>query len=90
MVMRTLLYRNQEGALEYNDPDRSATFRTFTCQHCNKVTYVPPLADPADIGGLCKRCMGLICPQCLAAGDCDPIEAKIERMEEAQRFWRNL
>ena len=80
---RIALYRDQVGYLAYTDPDprRSKEGRTFTCQHCSRVTYVPPGGDPADIGGLCKLCMGLICPRCVALGYCDPIEKKIERME---------
>lgn len=83
MLRGPKLYGNGRGYMQYTDPDpgRSKEGDTFTCQHCNRVTYVPPFADPADIGGLCKSCMGLICPRCASIDRCDPLEAKIERME---------
>lgn len=83
-------YGSQEGYFELQrDRQHSAVVqgRTFTCQHCNKIVFVPPKADPADIGGLCKLCMGLICPVCVAAGGCDPLVAKIERAEEEGRMF---
>lgn len=54
---------------------------TFTCGHCNRIVHVPPRTDPANIGGLCKQCMSLVCSKCVATGRCDPLEKKIERME---------
>lgn len=54
---------------------------TYMCAHCNRHTAVKPYQRPEDMGGLCKRCMGLTCPHCAAQGDCDPLEAKLERWE---------
>ena len=54
---------------------------TFTCAHHGGVVHVKPFQRPEDIGGLCKVCMGLLCPRCAAEGDCDPLEAKLERWE---------
>ncbi len=61
---------------------------TFTCAHCNSIRRVKPFCDPADLGGLCKTCMGVICETCLGKG-CDPLMKKIERMEKAHdaRRW---
>lgn len=58
---------------------------TYTCSHCNKVVFVKPKERPEDLGGLCKVCMGLICPHCVGKG-CDPLEKKIERMEHLGRI----
>ncbi len=51
---------------------------TFTCAHCNRVVHVPALTDPANIGGLCKQCMGFICPACVEKAACTPFESKLE------------
>lgn len=62
---------------------------TFTCGHCCKVVFVKPKCDPADLGGLCKQCMKLVCPDCVGKG-CDPLEKKLERAEARDRFLRSL
>ncbi|MGP0093123.1 MAG: hypothetical protein ACLPKB_24760 [Xanthobacteraceae bacterium] len=54
---------------------------TFSCRHCNRVVFVQPMCDPSDMGGLCKVCMGYVCPRCAGTGRCDPLEAKLEREE---------
>lgn len=61
---------------------------TFTCAHCNTIRHVKPFCDPADLGGLCKTCMGVICETCVGKG-CDPLMKKIERAEKAHdaRRW---
>ena len=61
---------------------------TFTCAHCEHVKRVEPFCDPADLGGLCKVCMGVICdkPECHL--QCDPIIKKIERFEKAAQARR--
>lgn len=53
---------------------------TFTCKHCNSIVHVFPKMDPAEIGGLCKQCMGMICPKCLGKG-CTPWEKQMEIAE---------
>lgn len=70
---------------------RSATFEadTFTCFHCAHVTHVRPRMDAADLGGLCKICMKLICSRCVGKG-CDPLEEKLKRSEDKDRFRRSL
>lgn len=55
---------------------------TFTCMHCQNVRRVKPMCDPADMGGLCKICMGLICEKCVGKG-CDPFEEKLKRQEKS-------
>jgi len=62
----------------------------FTCQHCNKIVPVKPMCDPADAGGLCKQCMGLICEQCYGKRDCTPLMKKIEQVEDKARFLRQM
>lgn len=59
---------------------------TFTCGHCNRIVHVPVKARPEDIGGLCRQCMGLVCPRCHGRGRCVPLEAAIERMERRDRL----
>ena len=63
---------------------------TFTCAHCQAIRRVKPFCDPADLGGFCKTCMGVICERCVG-GVCDPILKKIERQEKAAqaRRWMN-
>lgn len=67
---------------------------SFTCKHCQKIVFVKPLCDPADMGGLCKVCDGLICPGCyakrMAGGPCDPWEEKMKRMEARDATRRSM
>lgn len=62
---------------------------TFTCQHCNHIVIVRPKCDPADLGGMCRLCMKMICPKCVDVGTCDPIEKKLERWEARDRALRS-
>jgi hypothetical protein len=57
---------------------------TFTCAHCCAVTHVKPFQDPATLGGLCKKCMKLVCPKC-SSRSCDPIERWLDRTENEFR-----
>ena len=62
---------------------------TFTCFHCQRIVSVPPKADPAELGGLCARCMKLICPRCVETGRCRPWYEhmlKLERKMENNRL----
>ena len=54
---------------------------TFTCGHCNGIVHVPPRADPAVVGGLCKQCMKLICPKCVDKMVCTTWELQMQIME---------
>ena len=62
---------------------------TFTCGHCQFLVHVPPKADAADLGGLCKQCMRLVCPKCLDKHTCTPWELAIEAMEARQDALRS-
>ena len=62
---------------------------TFTCRHCQKIVVVRPKQRPEDIGGLCRICMGLVCPGC-AGGGCQPFERRIEAAEARGRLRRDL
>lgn len=57
---------------------------TYTCKHCNRVTQVLPKQRAEDIGGLCKVCMGLTCPECTGEGRCTLLERRIEEQLERQ------
>lgn len=59
---------------------------TITCGHCNRIVHIPPKKDAADIGGLCKMCMQMICPTCVDKGVCVPFEKKLEAQEAKQRL----
>lgn len=61
---------------------------TTTCRHCNTVFHVGARQRPEDIGGLCRVCMGIICPKCVGQG-CDVIERKLERWEASYHARRS-
>ena len=81
--------RKPTGYLQVFGPAKVQEQDTFTCHHCNRVVFVKPKCDPADLGGLCKQCMRLICPRCAAKGRCDPHEEKMRRAEAAYHFRRD-
>lgn len=61
---------------------------TITCAHCMGVRHVKPFCDPADLGGLCKICMGVICEKQECHDRCDHFMKKIERQEAAAHAMR--
>lgn len=75
-----------ENGVRYTE----AEIDTYTCAHCNRVVHVPVRADPADVGGLCKQCMNLICPRCTAKGVCVPWEKEMLRREAKAQFHRDF
>jgi hypothetical protein len=62
---------------------------TFTCRHCQRVRLVRPKERPEDLGGLCRVCMGLVCPDC-AGGACVPFERRLEMAEARGRLFRDI
>jgi hypothetical protein len=77
------MLRRDGGQLEVTDPDGgSRRYETYTCAHCNRVVFVKHKMRPEDMGGLCKICMDLTCPQCHALGACTPFEKKLELQEK--------
>lgn len=58
---------------------------TFTCGHCNRIVFVTPMMDAANMGGRCTVCDTLICPRCVGKG-CDPLEEKLKRMEAVKSY----
>ena len=63
---------------------------TFTCRHCQRVTFVRGKERAEDLGGFCRACASLICPRCVEVMrntmlGCDVIENKLERSERTQR-----
>jgi hypothetical protein len=63
---------------------------SFTCGHCQAVTFVKPGQRADDTGGLCKVCMNLICPACTDLLECDVFEKKLERAEARDRMLRSM
>jgi hypothetical protein len=82
--------RNPHGYATWTDPERVVERDSFSCRHCNRIVFVEPKADPAEVGGLCKQCMGLICPQCVGLMRCLPLEKSIAESEERDRRRRDL
>jgi hypothetical protein len=78
------------GYARIDDPDGSTIeCDTFTCAHCNRIVHVKPKQRPEDVGGLCKQCMGLICPHCVGRA-CVPFLKRIDMMEQRARFRAEL
>jgi len=79
--------RRPGGYLLSVDPDAGSPFEadTFTCRHCQKIVLVKPMCDPADMGGRCTVCDGLICKNCVGKG-CDPMEKKLQRLEARKSY----
>lgn len=61
---------------------------TFTCGHCCRVVMCGRHRG-ADIGGFCKCCTKLICGPCVDAGQCTPLEKKLEAMERRADILRS-
>jgi len=82
--------RRPQGNLSIfmEEDGETRNYDTFTCAHCQYITVVKPRMDPADMGGLCKQCMGLICRACVAYGQCTTWEAQMEKIESRDRFRR--
>ena len=67
----------------------------YTCNHCQKIVHVQPRQAPEDLGGLCKVCMGLLCPGCydlrMRKGvTCKTWQAQMDEMEARARFNREF
>ncbi len=67
---------------------------SYTCNHCSCIVHVQPRQRPEDLGGLCKVCMGLLCPRCyalrMAGKNCETWEAQMDEMEAHARFSREF
>jgi len=74
--------RNPGGYLQIFSPEGAVEeYDTMTCGHCNRIVKIKHKCDPSDLGGLCKLCMKMICPDCVNTGECEPFEEKLKRME---------
>jgi hypothetical protein len=73
--------RSPGGYLVSTGPAGTQEADTFTCGHCQKVVVVKPKTDPADAGGLCNVCGGLVCSRCVVCGSCSPWEAQMAASE---------
>ena len=85
--------RNPQGYAVINDVSADGGLvgevDTFTCKHCQHIVHVPVRADPATMGGLCRQCMGLICPRCVDKQTCTPWEQSMARMEAREAARRS-
>lgn len=54
---------------------------TFTCHHCDRIVHVEAKANVDDLGGMCRICMKLVCPRCVDAGTCTPLEKRLTEQE---------
>ncbi len=85
--------RNPGGVGTIMDPDVDQPVQecdSFTCGHCQYVVWVRPTANPADVGGLCKQCMALICPGCVGRMVCVTWEQMLEMQEAKGRTFRSI
>jgi hypothetical protein len=80
--------RNPGGYLQISCDGVVHERDSFTCNHCNRVSFVKPKQDPADLGGLCKTCMGLICSACVGQ-ECRTLMARIEAAEASYHARRS-
>lgn len=53
---------------------------SFTCKHCNRVTFVRAGCDPTELGGRCTCCDALICKRCVGK-PCLPLEKRLDLYE---------
>lgn len=80
--------RNAGGYLQITEDGRVREHDSFSCRHCNRVTFVKVRQKPEDIGGLCKICMGLICPACVGE-PCVTLEARLQAQEASYHARRS-
>lgn len=82
--------RKPQGYAVWNGPGGvEKEMDTFTCHHCLMVVFVPPKADPSQLGGFCMLCMKNICGPCADKGSCTPWEKEMERQEAKSRFLKS-
>jgi hypothetical protein len=82
--------RRAQGYATITEPGkRLVEMDTCQCGHCQRLTHVKPKQDPAELGGLCKCCMRLICGPCVDKGTCDVFEKKLERAEASYHARRS-
>lgn len=79
--------RRAQGQLLVFSPDAPLVEAdTFTCCHCQRVVAMHDrTGKKVDLGGFCLKCMKPTCGPCVDV-DCDPIEAKLRRMESRTRL----
>lgn len=54
------------------------------CGHCGRHFPVPPNTDVASVnGGRCRACNEPLCIECAKKNECRPLEAWLERVEQA-------
>jgi hypothetical protein len=80
------------GYLQIIGPEKTETFETFTCAHCNCVVTMPrdtSITKATEVKRDVRRCAGcdaLTCPRCAKTPSCTPFMRKIEAVERAERL----
>ena len=82
--------RNAGGYAVWVAVDGSREVDSFTCSHCQRVVFVPPRADPSQLGGFCRQCMKHICAPCVKVGGCKPWEKQMAEAEARDRMLRAI
>lgn len=53
---------------------------TVTCSHCHRIVVLNP--DRSRERHHCRRCDHYICDWCAAAGECQPMNKTLDRLQE--------
>lgn len=80
--------RRSQGYATVTEPDKATLeMDSFTCAHCNSITFVKARQDPSEMGGFCCLCMLHVCKRCVDKR-CEPFEKKLEEMERRDKMLR--
>lgn len=86
MLIRNGIQGRSRGHLAVTGPDGTIEQETFTCAHCSCIVVVKYRATPEELGGACRHCDAMVCPDCVRVGRCTPFEKRIEEHEARMRL----
>lgn len=66
------MLKAQGQAFIFNPAGPTEVSETVTCNHCQRVLFIPPGHDATAAGAICHKCHEVICRECGAVGGCDP------------------
>jgi hypothetical protein len=84
--MSWLTRRTQIGHSVTTGPNGIVEADSYTCYHCNRVTFLKAFEHPDQLGARCTCCDKLICPSCVGKG-CTPLQKRLEQMEARRTMW---